>query len=85
MTKANKRQATPAPRPAIKRGGTTTVQHGSMRFTIPTLRDDKYGHRLSAFQVAANALKDLNRVERTQVIAALAEFFQLSLMVENNT
>jgi len=83
MKKAKGR--TTAERPAITRGGTTTEQHGGLRFILPTLRDDKHAIRLAAFTVTAEALKDLNRVERTQVVAAIAEFFQLSLAVENNT
>jgi hypothetical protein len=74
----------------IRRGGTETVERGTaatnrLRFVLPTLREDQYSARVNAFTVAANALRPLNRVEQTQTIAALAEFFQLSLTVENNT
>jgi len=64
---------------------TETIERGGLRFVVPSLRDDHYGTRLEAFRVSANALQPLNRVERTQVVAALAEFFQLSLTVENHT
>jgi hypothetical protein len=60
----------------IKRGITQTIEQGGMR-------DDSFTPRLMAFEVSANALQPLNQIERTQVVAALAEFFQLSLTVEN--
>jgi hypothetical protein len=39
--------------------------------------------RLHAFTCTVQALGPLNTIERTQVVAAVAEFYRLSVTVEN--
>ena len=52
--------------------------------TVPVgLREKEYDQRLRAFVLTSEALQTLTVLERTQVLAAVAEFFQLSVRVEN--
>lgn len=47
------------------------------------LREGEHAARVDAFGATVAALRSLNKEERTNTLAAVAEFFGLSLSVEN--
>jgi hypothetical protein len=49
----------------------------------PPVREATHAQRLTAFAAIATALEPFNRQERTNLISAVAEFFSLTLTVEN--
>jgi hypothetical protein len=49
----------------------------------PLLRESAHQARATALDKVVDALKPFNKVERTALLASVAEFYVLSLTVEN--
>jgi hypothetical protein len=49
------------------------------------LRETALDLRLAAFTTTVEAFRTLNKAERTNTLAAVAEFYRLSLTVDNGT
>jgi hypothetical protein len=51
----------------------------------PSIREVAHADRVAAFSATVEALRTLNKAERTNTLAAVAEFYRLSLTVDNGT
>jgi hypothetical protein len=49
------------------------------------LREAAHADRVAAWTATVEALRTLNNAERTNTLAAVAEFYRLSLTVDNGT
>lgn len=56
---------------------------GNKRAAVPSLRETVHEERFQAVMKMVAAMKALNTAERTNCLAAVAEFYGLTLVVEN--
>jgi hypothetical protein len=61
----------------------TISRLGKKPASVPSLREASHDERFQAVLKMVAALKGLNKAERTNCLAAVAEFYGVTLVVEN--